>query len=303
MFKFNSLSELINTFPDEKSCIDYLEWLVWGGKIVSPFDSTSEVYKCKNNQYKCKNTGKYFNAKNNTMFYRSSVPLQKWYIAIWIFMSHRKGLSSVQLSKDINVTQKTAWSMLQRIRECFGIENDADLEGVIEIDETFVGGKNKNRHKDKKVAQCQGRSYKDKTPVFGMLQRGGKVVAKVVENTKAKTLYRHIRRTVKKGSTIYSDEWNYGPNISKYYNHDFIYHCYGMYAKGEVSTNGIEGFWSILKRGIIGIYHQVSRKYLQRYVDEFVFRYNTRNINAQDIFSHILTNSYYTNFKDLTYAS
>ena len=212
--KFNSLTDLFKRFPDEQSCIRYLEWVVWKGHPVSPFDPTSKVYKCKNNQYKCKNTGKLFNARYGTLFHRSSVPLQKWYVAIWMFMTSGKGLSSVRLSKDIEVTQKTAWLMLHRIRECFSNENDSKLDGVVEIDETFVGGKNKNRHANKKVKHACGRSYKDKTPVFGMKQRKGKIVAKVVENTRQRTLYKEIRRTIKVGSTIYSDEWKYG-NLSR----------------------------------------------------------------------------------------
>lgn len=291
MFKeFNSLPALMAAFPDEQSCIEYLEFRRWHEKVVSPYDPTSKVYKCKGNNYKCRNTGKYFNAKTGTMFHRSSIPLQKWYIAIWLFTSSRKGISSVQLGKDIGVTQKTAWFMLDRIRKCFG--GDTELSDTVEIDETFVGGKNKNRHRDKKVKQCQGRSFKDKVPVFGMLQRGGKVVAKVVANTKAKTLRREILKTIKKGSTIYSDEWNYG-NLTRWYQHAKVYHCYGVYAIGEVTTNSIEGFWSILKRGIIGIYHHVSKKHLQKYVDEFVFRYNTRKLSLQDVFDYVLSNSHY----------
>lgn len=285
--RFNSLSDLLKEFPDEQSCIEYLEWQRWGGKVVSPFDADSKVYKCKNNQYKCKNTGKYFNAKTDTLFHRSSIPLVKWYTAIWLILFHKKGISSVQLGKDIGVTQKTAWFMLHRIRECFGKENDSELEEVVEINETFVGGKNKNRHKDKKVPHSQGRSFKDKTPVFGMLQRGGKVVAKVVENTKVKTLSKEIYKTIKTGSTIYSDEWNYG-NLSKDYTHAFVYHCYGIYAYGDETTNSIEGFWAILKRSIIGIYHLVSRKHLQKYVNEFVFRYNTRRFGVQYTFDYFL---------------
>lgn len=251
--KFRSLSDLLHALPDEESCIAYLEWIVWKGKVVSPYDPQSQVYKCKGHNYKCKNTGKYFNARTNTMFYRSSVPLQKWFMAIWLFMAHRKGLSSVQLSKDIGVTQKTAWAMLHRIRKCFGEQNkELVLDGTVEIDETFIGGKNKNRHKDKKVKHSKGRSFKDKVPVFGMLQRGGNVVAKVVANTRAKTLRKEINKTIVEGSTVYSDEWNYG-NLSRKYNHSYINHCYGVYGIGEVTTNSIEGFWSILKRGIIGV--------------------------------------------------
>lgn len=299
--KFNSLSALLRRFPNERSCIKYLEKVVWNGQPVSPFDPTSKVYKCKNHQYKCKNTGKIFNARYGTIFHRSSVPLLKWYVAIWLFMTSGKGLSSVRLSKDIEVTQKTAWFMLHRIRECFGDENKHKLDGIVEIDETFVGGKNKNRHYDKKVKNARGRSFKDKTPVFGMKQRNGKIVAKVVKNTQARTLSKEIRKTIKIGSTIYSDEWNYG-NLGRYYKHKFVDHSRKQYAVGEVTTNAIESFWAVFKRGITGIYHSVSRKYLQKYVQEFVFRHNTRNFEPQKIFDRILANSYYTNLKDLTYA-
>lgn len=288
--RFSSLSDLLKEFPDEQACIDYLEWQRWRGKVVSPFAINSKVYKCKNNQYKCKDTGKYFNVKTDTLFHRTSIPLVKWYTAIWLILFHKKGISSVQLGKDIGVTQKTAWFMLHRIRECFGDENNSELENVVEIDETFVGGKNKNRHWDKKVKNSQGRSFKDKTPVFGMLERRGKIVAKVVKDTKVKTLSREIYRTIKIGSTIYSDEWNYG-NLRKDYNHSFIHHCRRVYVCGEVTTNSIESFWAILKRGIIGIYHLVSRKHMQKYVDEFVFRYNTRNFERQYTFDYFLRNS------------
>lgn len=301
MLTFKSLSELVARLPDEQTCIRYLEVIRWHGKPVSPFDTTSKVYKCKNNLYKCKNTGKYFNARYGTLFHRSSVPLQKWYMAIWIFMTHRKGISSVQLGKDIGVTQKTAWFMLHRIRECFGDENNSKLKGIVEIDETFIGGKNKNRHWDKKVKNSQGRSFKDKTPVFGMLERGGKVVAKVVKNTQTKTLSREIRKTIKTGSTIFSDEWCYG-NLNRKYQHSYIDHSRKQYAVGDITTNSIESFWAVMKRGIIGIYHNVSRKYLQKYVDEFVFRHNTRNLEPQKTFDLVLVSSRYFNLKDLTYA-
>ena len=302
--KFKSLSDLSRALPDEESCIAYLEWIVWkGGKVVSPYDPQSKVYKCKGHNYKCSNTGKYFNARTNTMFYRSSVPLQKWFMAIWLFTTHKKGISSVQLSKDIGVTQKTAWAMLHRIRQCFGKENkELVLEGIVEIDETSVGGKNKNRHKDKKVKHCKGRSFKDKTPVFGMLQRGGKVVAKVVKDTTAKTLRTEIYKTVKEGSIIYSDEWSYG-DLSDKYSHSCVYHCYGIYGIGDITTNSIEGFWSIFKRGIIGVYHRVSRKHLQKYADEFAWRYAQRMLPLQQAFENALNClNHRVTYKDLMYA-
>lgn len=301
--KFKSLTDLLHALPDERSCLAYLEWIMWRGNVISPFDPQSKVYKCKNGNYRCKNTGKYFNARTNTLFYRSSVPLRKWFIAIWLFMTHRKGLSSVQLSKDIGVTQKTAWLMLHRIRHCFG-EQDKGLilDGTVQIDETFVGGKNKNRHKDKKVKHCTGRSFKDKVPVFGMLQSGGKVIAKVVRDTKAKTLRAEIDKSIKKGSTIYSDEWSYG-DLSRSYRHYFVNHGWGIYGIGAVTTNSIEGFWSILKRGIIGVYHNVSKKHLQKYLNEFTFRYNQRMLSLQELFQKaVYCLNQRVTYNDIVYA-
>lgn len=141
---FNSIIELFEAFPDEQGCIDHLEWLRWHGTVVSPFDPTSKVYKCKDHKYRCKNTRKYFNVKTNTLFDSSKVELRKWFAAILLITSHNKGISSAQLARDIDVTQKTAWFMLQRIRNCFGIENNNELNNTVEIDETYVGGKNKN---------------------------------------------------------------------------------------------------------------------------------------------------------------
>lgn len=191
---FNSILELMQAFPDEQSCIVHLEDLRWNGYVISPFDSTSKVYKCKNNRYRCAKTGKYFNVKTGTLFDNTKIPLRKWFLAIWLITSHKKGISSVQLAKDIDVTQKTAWFMLQRIRKCFGIENDNHLDNDVEIDETYIGGKNKNRDSCKKVEQSQGRSTKDKIPVVGMVERKGKLNAKQVDNVQALSLTKEINQ-------------------------------------------------------------------------------------------------------------
>ena len=142
-----SIIDLIKSFPTEQSCIDHLEILRWNGNVVSPFDEASKVYNCKGNKYKCKNTGKYFNVKTSTLFDNTKMDLQKWFMAIWLVTSHKKGISSLQLGRDLGITQKSAWFMLQRIRNCFGLnEDDGDkLKGEVEIDETYVGGKVKNR--------------------------------------------------------------------------------------------------------------------------------------------------------------
>ena len=300
---FKSILELLKAFPDEQSCIDHLEALRWDGFVVSPFDATSKVYKCKGNKYRCKNTGKYFNVKTQTLFDNTKVCLQKWFLAIWLVTSHKKGISSLQLAKDIDVTQKTAWFMLQRIRKCFGIENDNDLDNDVEVDETYIGGKNKNRHKSKKVENAQGRSLKDKAAVVGMIEREGKLNARQVGDVKAKTLTKEIIRNVKETARLHTDEWVGYKGLSRIYDHSFVKHGQGEYVNGRVHTNTIEGFWSLLKRGIVGIYHFTSKKHLQAYVDEFVFRYNTREHSEQARFNAMLLNmEVRTTYRGLIYG-
>lgn len=290
---FKSIIDLLKTFPDEQSCIDHLTELRWNGNVVSPFDSTSKVYSCKGNKYRCKNTSKYFNVKTSTLFDNTKVKLQKWFLAIWLVTSHKKGISSIQLSKDIDVTQKTAWFMLQRIRNCFGVENSGQLENEVEIDETYVGGKNKNKHQSKKVEGSQGRSTRDKAAVLGMIEREGKLIAKTIDNAKSESLTPEIIKAVKECATLYTDEWLGYKGVSRIYDHGAVKHNSGQYVNGRIHTNTIEGFWSLLKRGIVGIYHFTSKKHLQMYVDEFVFRYNTRKFDESQRFNLLLANTEY----------
>lgn len=209
----------------------------------------------------------------------------------------------MQLSRDIDVTQKTAWFMLQRIRKCFGIENDNNLDNTVEIDETYIGGKNKNRHTDKKIENSQGRSIKDKIPVLGMVERQGKLNARTVNNVQAETLTSEIIKNVKKTANLYTDEWLGYKDISRIYDHSIVKHNAREYVNGKIYTNTIEGFWSLLKRGIIGIYHSLSKKHLQVYVDEFVFRYNTRLYKESNRFELLLTNMCIrTTYKGLIYG-
>lgn len=298
MSKSSGFLSFANTFPTEQSCIEYYEQIRWNGNVVSPFDETAKVYKCKNGKYRCANTGKYFDVKTGTIFAHTKLPLRYWFYAMFLFLSHKRGVSSCQLARDLGVTQKTAWNMLHKIREYMDCENDHQLSAEVEIDETFVGGKNKNRHKDKKVEKCQGRSFKDKVPVFGMYQRGGNIVAKVVPDTKAKTLTPLLEQYVSTESRVFTDGWEYG-DINRRYEQLSVDHGAGFYGtsyvnnEGEyivVCTNGIECAWSHLKRTILGTYYKVSKKYLQRYVDEFTFRFNTRNIGDFQRFELLLRN-------------
>ena len=290
--EFKSLFDLLQAFPTEESCIAYLEKQLWGdGEPVSPFDPTSKVYRRGDGQYRCKNTGKNFNIRIGTIFEGAKVPLRKWFMAIYLITTSNKGISSIKLAEDIDVTQKTAWYMNQRIREAFNIALEEKLDGEVELDETFVGGKNKNRHRNKKVRNSQGRSFKDKVPVMGMLERGGKVVCKVVRNTSHKSLTAPILRNVKRTATLYSDEWQGYRVVHKLYKHHIVDHGHGQYVDGNAYTNTIEGFWGIMKRGLVGIYTHTSKKHLQRYVNEFCFRYNHREMNCRERFNSLLCNS------------
>ena len=293
-----TLLTLSDNFPDEESCIRYFEEMRWGDKVISPYDSTSKVYKCGNGRYKCKNTGRYFDVKTGTAFANTKISMRSWFYAMMLFLSHKRGVSSCQLARDLGITQKTAWNMLHKIRQYMDMENKHTLSGEVEIDETFVGGKNGNRHKDKKVERCQGRSYKDKVPVFGIRERDGKVIAKVVPNTQAKTIVPIIKQNVEKGSVVYTDGWDYSGLHDGYIQRsvDHEKHFYGItYATDEgeiitVSTNGIENVWSHFKRMILGTYYHVSKKYMQRYVDEYIFRLNTRNFKDSQRFNLLLRN-------------
>ena len=282
-----SILDLIKAFPTEQSCIEHLEILRWNGNVVSPFDATSKVWKCKNNRYQCKNTGKYFNVKTDTLFDNTKMELQKWFLAIWIVTSHKKGISSLQLGRDLDITQKSAWFMLQRIRNCFGIENDNQLDNEVEVDETFVGGKETNKHASKKSANPM---VGNKATVLGMVERNGKVNAIKIDDRSAKVLTAEIIGTVSKTASIYTDEWVGYNKLKRVYDHSVVKHNVHQYVDGRVHTNTIEGFWSLLKRGIFGIYHFTSKKHLQMYVDEFVFRYNTRTITSENRFDLMLGN-------------
>jgi Transposase and inactivated derivatives len=289
--EFNSLIELVEYFKDEQTCIDYLACKRWDDKPCCPHCGCEKVYCFSDGQrYKCSKCRKQFTVRIGTIFEYSKISLKKWFIAIYLITSHKKGISSHQLARDLKVTQKTAWFILHRIRYALGqCDLDIQLDNDVEVDETYVGGKNKNRHWDKKVKNSQGRSCKDKTPVFGMVERGGMVVARVVPNVKGSTLKNIIKDTVKETARLMTDEYVGYIGLEKMYDHYVVNHGRGQYVDGDSYTNTMEGFWSLLKRGVIGIYHSLSRKHLQRYCDEFVFRYNTRKLKEGERMNKMLS--------------
>ncbi|WP_264523121.1 IS1595 family transposase [Flavobacterium sp. N502536] len=293
---FKSVHSMGKTLNNFKACREHLEKLRWNGEPICPHCGSQREnhYKIKGRteekfRYKCKDCRLPFTVIVGTIFEKSTIPLDKWFIAIFKFLTSKKGISSYQLMREIEVTQKTAWFMLSRIRNSVKMRDDFEFDGITQVDETFVGGKNKNRSKGKKIPNTQGRSPKTKTIVFGMLNNGI-VYTKVVGDTTGATLKPIINDKVKEGSTIVSDGWKGYRGLDKYYDHKVIQHNLGLYKVGAYHTNGIEGFWGILKRGIIGIYHFTSKKHLHRYCDEFAYRYNISKMPLGEQFNFTLVN-------------
>jgi transposase-like protein len=292
--EFKNLIEVTTYFAEESRCKEHLYKLRWnGGEPVCPHCGHDKAYNLKKEfTYKCAKCRKPFSVTKGTIFENSPISLQKWFVAIYLITSHKKGISSLQLSKDISITQKSAWFLLQRIRYAVRTRDfNKQLENDVEIDETYVGGKNKNRHFDKRVEFSQGRSGKDKVAVFGILERKGKVVAMSVKNTSGKVLKPLILKHVSNDANLMSDEWNAYKGLNRFFNHQIVRHGQGEYVNGNVHTNTIEGFWSLLKRGIIGIYHNVSLKHIDKYIDEFEYRYNTRHKGESERFLNMLSKS------------
>jgi transposase-like protein len=290
--KFKTLVDLLTYFNSEQVCRDYLELVRWEGNLECVYADCghNKVFKYSNGKvYKCAKCQRQYSVKVGTIFEDSRISLQKWYAAIYLITSHKKGISSLQLHRDLGVTQKTAWYMLHRVRHTFG-GDAAKLSGIVEADETFIGGAEANKHASKRTEGNQGRSNKTRVPVAGVLQRGGNVRAKVVSNTGATNLHRFVYENVKTHSQLKTDEW-YGYNgLHRLYEHSIVKHNDKQYVVGDTHTNTLEGYWSLVKRGCIGIYHSWSAKHLQMYLNEFSFRYNTRKLSESDRFNAMLSN-------------
>jgi transposase-like protein len=289
---FRSIIDMIDNLQNDDDCRMFLEKVRWGDEPVCPHcgSKSKEHYKLNKNDfkglYKCRGCWKRFTVTVGTMFESSHIPLRKWFTAIWLFASHKKGISSVQLHKDLHITQKSAWFMLSRIRHNFDQEiNNIVFDKETQADETYVGGE--ARKKNNQHVNTQGRSLKTKTPVFGLISDGF-VFTKVVPNAKGETLKNIISVRVLKGTTLVTDGWLGYKGLHEDYKHEIVEHSKGTYKRGEFHTNGIEGFWSLLKRGLIGIYHFCSVKHLQKYCNEFSFRFNTRNMSDGQRFFEVL---------------
>jgi len=293
-----NILKIINQFPNQQACLDYLSKKRWGNLVVCPYCGSIKVYKHKEKnitRFQCDDCHKSFTSTVGTIFHNSHIPLQKWFLVISLMLNAKKGVSSCQIARDLEMRQATVWSIMQRIRKAMKDDDRDDnngnggsggidtklLKGIVEMDETYIGGKAENMHMDKRV---KAKGVYEKLALFGMIERQGNVKAKFVNDTTAKTLLKEIYTNVEENSLLITDEAKQYQSIGNSYIHRTVNHSASEYVRDlkglKLYTNSIEGFWSLIKRGLVGQFHHISKKYLQRYVDEFCWRYNNANEGA-----------------------
>jgi len=279
-----STFQLFEMFPDAESARLFLESRIWSDGVTCPSCKAKEnITTRKGGFYRCNPCQLDFTIRTGTIFERSHIPLHKWLYAMYLLATARKGISSLQLAKEIGVTQKSAWFMLHRLREACGGPKLTKLRGIVELDECFIGGKERNKHEHKKLKA--GRGSVGKTAVLGMRERGtGRTFAATMPERSLQEATQRIHDNIELGSQLYTDEHLMFTGLDGlFFRHDTVNHSAGEYAAGPAHTNSIESVWAVLKRGYYGVYHSMSGKHLRRYLDEFTFRLNEGNVKRHSL--------------------
>jgi transposase-like protein len=274
---FDSLIQLMTAVPNEQAAIDHFTAIRWRNGAFCPLCGSTRVYHFSDKRtHKCGDCRKRFSIKVGTIFEDSKIGMREWMMAVWLITSHKKGIASTQLGKDIGVTQKTAWFMLHRLRHAAQTKSfNRPLEGVVEADETFIGGKEKNKHAWQRTGGKQGGA--GKVAVLGILEREGELRTGITPNLSAKSVQSVIRANVAKGAAVMTDEHGAFLGLSGDYSHHRVNHSAGEYVRHYcLHTNGIESVWALFKRQIIGTHHYLSPKHLSRYLGEMTWRFNAR---------------------------
>lgn len=271
-----TLIEAIRYFSDPDVCTEFVASMRWpNGPTCPDCEGSEHSYLSTRRLWKCKACKKQFSVKVGTIFEDSPIPLDKWLAGIWLIANAKNGISSHEVARSLGITQKSGWFLLHRIRLAMSTGTFEKVSGEIEVDETYIGGKARNMHKDRRAKKITGGGVKDKTPVFAVLERDGRVKAQVLPNTRKTTLQDAVRSSVEPGASIYSDAHHAYKGLSDEYGHEVVDHAVA-YVDGKIHTNGLENFFSLLKRGLGGTYVSVEPFHLFRYLDEQVYRYNHR---------------------------
>ena len=284
-----NLIKLFEKFNSEDRCREYLELLRWPSGVCCVRCGETSVWKlAKRHQYQCNGCDYQFSATAGTVFHDSHLPLWKWFLAAYLICESKKGMSALQIKRTLGISYKTAWYLCHRIREAMKIEPTEMLKGTVEADETFVGGKYDKRRK---------RASYEKPCVVGVIERGGDVRAEKIPSRGARAISAFVRTSVEPGSKLMTDDYAAYEKVGKEYDHSVIAHSKLQYVVGLTHTNSIENFWSLFKRGLVGQFHRVSEKHLDRYLDEFTYRFNGQD--DERLFQHTMRNL--VNGKTLTF--
>jgi transposase-like protein len=283
-----TLLEATRYFADPEVCVQFVAGLRWpDGPVCPRCNGREHSYLTTRRLWKCKACKKQFSVKVGTIFEDSAIPLDKWLIAVWLIANSKNGISSHELARALGVSQKSGWFVLHRIRLAMQVGSFDKFDGEIEVDESYIGGKARNMHKHVRKQRITGTGGKDKAIVLGLKQRGGKVHATVIADTTKATLYPPVQKYVEPGSSVYTDTLPSYRGLASDYDHRTIDHA-EAYVDGRVHTNGLENFWSLLKRGLHGTYISVQPFHLFRYIDERCFTFNEREQDDLDRFKTVL---------------